>query len=251
MDNKKTGKFIAERRKALGLTQKQLAEKMSVTDKAVSKWETGRGSPDISLLTVIADTLEITVVELLEGRFIEKEEAKKQTESVIIKALQKAKKEQLRTVAAIFIILAVLFSLVNIVSYAYWGRHHKVLYDVDTVFVLQDEENSDKYDFYYNCTVRNWWFDPNDYSYTLVNGLSGEPGSWYFKTKTNIFTDSPTERNFVIHAEFDASTVTGSVPSVKEVVRMGVFHAYDKNGEIDEGLCLYMNDFADAEIIIL
>ncbi len=251
MDNKKTGSFIAERRKEMGFSQKQLAERLCVTDKAVSKWETGRGAPDISLLTTISDTLGVTVIELLEGRLIEKEKEKEKTESIIIKALQKAKKEQIKTVVAIFIIFAVLFSLVNITAYAYWGRRHKVLYDVDTVFVLQDKEDSDKYDFYYNCTVKNWWFDFNEYSYTLVNGLSGEPGCWHYKAKAYVTSDNNAENHFVIHVEFDASTVIGNMPSVKEVVRTGVFHAYNENGEIDDGLNLYMNDFRDLKIIVL
>ena len=68
MNNKKTGKFIAERRKEINLSQKQLAEKLNVTDKAVSKWETGNGAPDISLLTTLADVLGVTTDELLSGK---------------------------------------------------------------------------------------------------------------------------------------------------------------------------------------
>ena len=45
MDNRKTGRFIAQQRKEMNLTQKQLAEKLNVTDKAISKWETGNGAP--------------------------------------------------------------------------------------------------------------------------------------------------------------------------------------------------------------
>ena len=50
MDNKKTGQLIARRRKAAGLTQKELAERLGVTNKAVSKWETGGGLPDVGML---------------------------------------------------------------------------------------------------------------------------------------------------------------------------------------------------------
>ena len=50
MDQKQTGRFIAERRRELGLTQKELAEKLGITDRAVSKWENGRCMPDLSLL---------------------------------------------------------------------------------------------------------------------------------------------------------------------------------------------------------
>lgn len=68
MDNKTLGKFIAERRSALGLTQRQLAERLSVTDRAVSRWERGIGAPDISLLESLSSALGVTVDELLVGR---------------------------------------------------------------------------------------------------------------------------------------------------------------------------------------
>ena len=67
MDAKKTGALIAARRKALGLTQKELAGRLMVSDKAVSKWETGAGYPEVTLLPLLAETLGITVDELLAG----------------------------------------------------------------------------------------------------------------------------------------------------------------------------------------
>ena len=67
MDAQKFGCFVAERRKELNMTQKDLAAKIQVTDKAVSKWETGRGYPDISLLEPLAQALDISVIELLSG----------------------------------------------------------------------------------------------------------------------------------------------------------------------------------------
>lgn len=67
MDAKKTGALIAARRKALGLTQKELAGRLIVSDKAVSKWETGAGYPEVTLLPLLAETLGITVDELLAG----------------------------------------------------------------------------------------------------------------------------------------------------------------------------------------
>ena len=67
MDQNKIGKFIAERRKSLNMTQKDLAERVGVTDKAVSRWETGRGSPDVSYLTALADVLEVSISELVLG----------------------------------------------------------------------------------------------------------------------------------------------------------------------------------------
>ena len=71
LDREKFGSFIARLRKEKGYTQKELAEKLSISDKAVSKWETVKSLPDISLLVPLADIMEVTVTELLEARRIE------------------------------------------------------------------------------------------------------------------------------------------------------------------------------------
>ena len=67
MDQVKIGNFIAERRKQKNLTQAQLAEKLNITDRAVSKWETGRSMPDSSVMLELCEILEISVNELLRG----------------------------------------------------------------------------------------------------------------------------------------------------------------------------------------
>ena len=67
--NKNTfGEFLAAQRKEKGYTQKELAARLFVSDKAVSKWERGLSMPDISLLMPLADILDVTVTELLESR---------------------------------------------------------------------------------------------------------------------------------------------------------------------------------------
>ena len=70
MNTEKTGSFIAELRKEKGLTQAQLAEQLHVSDKAVSRWETGRGFPDIGSLEDLSEKLEVSVAELLKGERI-------------------------------------------------------------------------------------------------------------------------------------------------------------------------------------
>lgn len=74
MNNIKVGQFICEKRKKLGLTQQELAEKLQITNKAVSKWETGDGMPDIQLLSPLAKELGVTVDEILNGEEISREE---------------------------------------------------------------------------------------------------------------------------------------------------------------------------------
>ena len=73
MDYEKIGEFIAQKRKEKNLTQKDLAEKIGVTDKAVSRWETGLGCPDISILEILSKELDVSVLELLKGKKIENE----------------------------------------------------------------------------------------------------------------------------------------------------------------------------------
>ena len=67
MTKDELGKFIAENRKNLGMTQEELAQKLFVTNKAVSKWEKGQSFPDISMFEPLAETLGVSVAELFAG----------------------------------------------------------------------------------------------------------------------------------------------------------------------------------------
>ena len=73
MNYEKIGKFIQEKRKEKNLTQKELAQKLNVTDKAVSKWERGLGCPDVSILELLSKELDVSILEILKGRTIENE----------------------------------------------------------------------------------------------------------------------------------------------------------------------------------
>lgn len=87
MDQKKIGSFIASRRKDNGLTQSQLAEKLGITDKAISKWETGKSMPDLSLFNPLCDLLQITLNELLLGEFISDENLKEKSNQVLFEVV--------------------------------------------------------------------------------------------------------------------------------------------------------------------
>ena len=84
MDQIKIGKFIAECRKRQGLTQIQLAEKLNITDKAVSKWERGMAMPDSSIMLELCDILDITVNELLSGEKISMENNDRKNEQLLV-----------------------------------------------------------------------------------------------------------------------------------------------------------------------
>ena len=74
MDNLKIGAFIAEKRKEKGLTQLELADKLSVTDQAISKWERGKGLPDVSLMQPLCEALGICLSDLLNGEKVQEQE---------------------------------------------------------------------------------------------------------------------------------------------------------------------------------
>lgn len=93
MDQIKVGRFIAERRKAQKLTQAQLAEKLNITDRAISKWETGKGLPDSSIMLALCDLLGISVNELLRGESVEMEDYSKAVEENLL-ALKKETERQ-------------------------------------------------------------------------------------------------------------------------------------------------------------
>lgn len=74
MNQEQIGKFIKENREGINLTQEQLAEKLGLTAKSISRWERGKTMPDISMLGLLADILHVSVQELLNGRKMTKEE---------------------------------------------------------------------------------------------------------------------------------------------------------------------------------
>lgn len=87
MNQNKIGAFISERRRAKGWTQNQLAEKLEITDKAVSKWETGRSLPDLSLFVPLCNLLDITLNELFAGECIPEENLKEKTDAVLLEVI--------------------------------------------------------------------------------------------------------------------------------------------------------------------
>lgn len=84
MDQIRIGRFIAESRKKVKLTQIQLAEKLGITDKAISKWETGKSMPDTAIMLQLCDILEISVNELLSGEKISMENTNQKNEQLLL-----------------------------------------------------------------------------------------------------------------------------------------------------------------------
>lgn len=110
MDQVKIGKFISQMRKEKGLTQKQLDEELLISDKTVSKWETGKGMPEVSLMLPLCEKLGINVNELLTGERIPEEDYKKKAEENIMNIMREKeesiKKVIIEAVAFVITVLA-------------------------------------------------------------------------------------------------------------------------------------------------
>ena len=110
MDLVKIGKYIAEKRKALGMTQKQLAEQLGMSDKSVSKWERGVCLPDVSVYLELCKILGITINEFLAGEDISEENLTEKSEDNLIQVAKDSKHRQkhLKGMIAVLALTAVL-----------------------------------------------------------------------------------------------------------------------------------------------
>ena len=96
MNQEKIGKFIAKLRGEKNMTQQELANKIGVTDRAISKWENGRGMPDLSLMEPLCMELNITINELLSGEKVKKEEYQKKLEENILNTINYSTNKNLK-----------------------------------------------------------------------------------------------------------------------------------------------------------
>ncbi len=111
MDQVLIGKFIAKERKRKGYTQKQLSEKIGISDKTVSKWERGNGFPEVSLLLPLCNELDITVNELLSGERVSEEDYRKKAEENMVNMIKEREENKKKT------ILTVVTGLISITSF--------------------------------------------------------------------------------------------------------------------------------------
>ena len=141
MNQVKIGKFIAERRKYKNLTQADLAEKLNITDRAISKWETGKGMPDSSIMLELCNELGISVNELLSGERIEMKDYNESVEKNlldIVKQKEEADKRLLSMEIVIGVTTIIMFLiLVSIASLAEMQESARFLITISsTIFVV-------------------------------------------------------------------------------------------------------------------
>ena len=169
MNQEKIGKFITLLRKEKNITQNDLAKKLKITDRAISKWENGRGMPDLSLLMPLCETLNISINELLSGERLNKKEYQDKLEENIINTIdysnKKIKKEK-RTfkiclsIILIFIILLIIMYRIDInrmknnkqVLFSTWGYDYTPSIDLKEEkielaimnYLIKEKDNKEK-----------------------------------------------------------------------------------------------------------
>lgn len=133
MNQEKTGKYIAQKRKQKAITQKQLAEQIGVTDKTVSKWENGNRMPDVSMMQNLCEILDVSLNELLLGEDILPENIGKSAEQNIIHVLEETKythvdlkKKTLGVTVGIVLIALALLGMIFVV-----GGSNEIIYYID------------------------------------------------------------------------------------------------------------------------
>ncbi len=214
MDIEKISNLIKTKRKEKGLTQEDLAQKINVTEKAISRWETGRGTPDISLLVPLAEELDISVSELLKGK-----EDKKEDKNIIeiVDYIDQSKKRKnkyvIPVITVIYGILLLLYLWYLRVDYnidghfktSYLGELVLNLFFMSTVFItnrfisnhyydtIEDRERMNKVSYImifvlylimlFNMTIFSRYL--NGYSYNLIP-FKTILGYWAFPDIRNI-----------------------------------------------------------------
>lgn len=143
MDQIKIGRFIAECRKKKNLTQMQLAEKLNITDRAISKWENGKGMPDSSIMLDLCKELQISVNELLSGEVLEMNSYNKKLEQNLIDIVKQKEESDKRILTmeiamgiASIIIFFILVMIASLIEMQDWVRLLIIIPSTIFIFIV-------------------------------------------------------------------------------------------------------------------
>jgi transcriptional regulator with XRE-family HTH domain len=114
MNQVKIGKFIASQRKSKNYTQKQLADILGISDKTVSKWECGKGFPEVSLLLPLCNELGISVNELLSGERVSDDNYQKKAEENMVNLVKEAQESKKKIMLSIMVTVLMLIAVITI-----------------------------------------------------------------------------------------------------------------------------------------
>ena len=177
MDLIKIGKFIADCRKEKGLTQEQLAEKLYITDRAVSKWERGLSLPDADKMLDLCNILDINVNELLNGEKINMKDYDKKTDELLVELAkqEELKNKKLITDMYVLAITAVIFYIGITLLAAYTlgeGTLFGIIVAVSTTFLVIVAFYAFKLEIdagYYECRKRHHRYVPDSYFKVMIS----------------------------------------------------------------------------------
>ena len=193
MDQEKIGKFIAEIRKKQKMTQEQLAEKLGVTDRAISNWENGKNMPDLSMFKLLCDELNISINELMSGEELDESRyIKKLEENIIIMVnnIEAKKKRRFKWSSIILLIVAIFgwcFYNFHLIDIKYDSRisgcdiENDILHIYvkgqsvwNTDIIKKEIDNEDIYLVHSTINIYNKRRSNLEYSQTMANLLEGK-----------------------------------------------------------------------------
>lgn len=137
MDLVKIGKYIAQKRKNLGLTQRDIAEQLGMSDKSVSKWERGVCLPDVSVYMELCRIIGISLNEFIAGEDIEQVELQEKSEQNILDVTKDGNYKKRRLKAIIAVLVCICVAVTSLSGYLLWKRFH-----VETNYIEPFDENS-------------------------------------------------------------------------------------------------------------
>ena len=139
MDQIKIGEFISNLRKEQELTQKQLAEKIGVSDKTVSKWECGNGMPELSMLPILCEALGINVNELLSGERLAEADYSKRAEENMLHLIRESEEQKKKNTGALLQLAGGLLLVIFTVGFLIFIagiKHIALLFDIYTFLIM-------------------------------------------------------------------------------------------------------------------
>ena len=189
MNQERIGKFISKLRKDKKLTQEDLAEKQKVSSKSISRWETGKCMPDISLLIPISEILDVSVNELILGEHIKEENMKQKTEQTIKETIKysskKIKKEKKKNIWLVTFVLLIISIILGTIDYT------RIKYGEDPIFMIRITNGDKQIHHYIGFGYRVERKVGVSYHQPFVNSEYVRFGPWIFTSNVDIITAEP------------------------------------------------------------
>lgn len=225
MNQEKIGKFIAYCRKENNMTQEELAQRLHLTDKAISKWENGRCLPDLSILEPLSKTLNVSINEILSGEKIKEEELKDHTDKNIIDVVNYSDEKIKRIKRTLKVSSIITIIILATLMFASDYDHIKEGKKPDFMFLVSKKDNKYTYLGLGSKLIREVAAEETD---PLYYDKKVEFGLWFITWKVNI-KDLKPEDVWIIndHNRVKANLVSYEIdPNTKQAITNGTSSKY-------------------------